>query len=142
MIGEIALGFAGDAAFGELIDETGHEAAQEGVAGSWRGRRIETLLLRGVHDLLEGLLHLAGDLGIDAVAAAAVEAEGVRFGEVVSSHERDEIGVGAVLEHLACGLGADVIAVEPGEEVATAHQSSAEGGIGHAAALAGLDEHA
>ena len=103
---------------------------------------VKALLLRGVHDLLEGLLHLAGDLGIDAVAAAALEAEGVRFGEVVGSHERDEIGVGAVLEHLAGGLGADVIAVESGDKVATAHQSGAEGGIGHAAALAGLDEHA
>lgn len=45
LIGEIALGLAGSAAFGELIDETGHEAAQEGFV-RFRGIQICTAEIR------------------------------------------------------------------------------------------------
>ena len=147
LIGEIALGLAGSAAFGELIDEAGHEAAQQGfVVFSWAGgcgiTVVEALLVGGLQDLLAGLLYLAGDLGVDAVAAAALKAEAVRFGEVIGSHQRDEIRVRAVLEHLAGGFGLRIIAIQPSEQIATTDQRGAQGGIGNAATLAGLDHHA
>ena len=99
-------------------------------------------LLRRVHDLLERLLLLSCDLRVDAVAAAAIKAEAVRFGEVVGSHQRDEIRVRALLEHLAGSFGLRIIAIQSREQIATTDQRRAQGGFGHAAALAGLDQHA
>ncbi len=147
LFGEVARGLAGFAAFGELIDEAGHEAAQQGVvvfgrAGGWSVAVVEPLLVGGLQDLLAGLLDLAGDLGVDAVAAATIEAEAVRFREVVGAHQGDEVGVLAGLEHFARGLGLGIVAIQTGEQVAATDEGSAQGGIGHAAALAGLDQHA
>ena len=145
LIGEIAGELAGLTSFGELIDEAGHEATQQGfvVRGSANSgiAVVEALLVGGVQNLLAGLLHLAGDLGVDTVAAAAIKAEAVRFGEVVGSHQRDEVGVRALLEHLTRGLGLGIITIQAGEQIATTDQGGAQGGIGHTAALAGLDQH-
>ena len=103
---------------------------------------VEALLVGDLQDLLAGLLHLAGDLGVDAVAAAAIKAKAVRFCEVVGTHQGDEIGLLAVLEHLAGGCGFGIIAIQTCEQIATTDQGGTQGGIGHATALAGLDQHA
>ena len=79
LFGEIADGFAGVAALGELVDEACHEAAEEGLF-VWRVAGlaiVEALLMGDVEDLFVGLVDLASDLGVDAVAAAGGEAEAV-----------------------------------------------------------------
>ena len=75
-----------------------------------------------LQDLFVGLLHLAGDLGVDAVAAAATKVKAVLFGEVVSAHQGDEVGILALLEHLARGFGLGIIAIQAGEQIATTDQ--------------------
>ena len=103
---------------------------------------VEALLVGGLEDLLASLLHLAGHLGVDAVGAAAVKTEAVRFGKFISAHQGKEVGVAAVLEHFACGFRFGIIAFHPGEQVAATDQGGTQGGLGHAAALAGFDQHA
>lgn len=79
VFGEVTGFFSGFAAFGELVDEAGHEAAEEGFF-VFCGRCffvVEFLLMGGVEDLLVGLINLAGDLGVDAAAAAGGEVEAV-----------------------------------------------------------------
>ncbi len=46
-----------------------------------------------------------------SVAPAPPKAEAVRLGEVVGAHQRDEVGVSAVLEHLARSFGLGIIAI-------------------------------
>jgi len=60
----------------------------------------------------------------------------------VSTHQGDEIGLLAVLEPLAGGGGLGIIAIQTGEKIATTDKGGTQGDIGHATALARLDQHA
>lgn len=80
LLGEIACVSAGFAAFGEWVDSTGYGAPQDDLLiFRWSGGSVvEFLLVDSVPDLLVSLIRFLGDLGVDAVTAAAVENEVVR----------------------------------------------------------------
>lgn len=103
MFGEIAFGFSGFTTFGKLVDEAGHEAAAEGffVFGGRSFLVVEVLVAGSLKDLLVSLVDLTGDVGIDAVAAAAANVEPAFPREVKGFDQGDEVGVVAFFELLS-----------------------------------------
>ena len=128
----------------KLVNKTGHEAARQRRRRRGRRFRLDFLQVAAgeLQDLLEGLLNLAGDLGVNAVTAAGCHVEMVVFGELIGAHQGEKIRFGAGLKQLARLRNVFVIASEAGEQVAPADQGGAKGGGGDAAEAGGLHQHA
>ena len=112
--GQDAIERADVLALAKLVGETGRDRTEKAfVRGAllfgWSHGHVvvavvghEALLPRDADDLLEGLVHFAGDLGIDAVALAGADVEPLVARELPGAHQRVEVRLLASLEDFTC----------------------------------------
>ena len=156
-LGQIAFERSQTAPHAELVDEPGHDAFQEGVIGRFRisdfGFRIfacgagrssldQSLFVRDFQNLLIRLLHLTGGLSVNTVAAALFDAEAAVPRELIRPHECKKIGLLTRFKQFARLGDVFVVAAQPHQQIAAAHQRGAQGRRRHAAAFRRFDEHA
>ena len=129
------------AAAGDLIGESGQDAAGDGLVagGSGFGPDVKVLVAGDIQKLLEEFLHLPGGLGVDGEGTEGFEAEIVAFGVVERAHEDEKIR-----DALAEDFGAFLLDAFFGfeQEAARLGEGGDEGGGTDAAEFLRGEEHA
>src|SRR5688572_29268168 len=92
-------------------------------------------------DLPPGHGDLLGGEGMNAAATTGFHAEAIGLGKFKRFDQDKEIGLIAELKLFACSFNVLVISSQSNEQITTADQGRAEGGLLDAVVPSGLDQH-